>query len=248
MQAQELFRAGKLDAAIAALGAQLRDDPGNLKTRTFLFELLCFSGDYDRAEKQLNVVEQEGVRDSFLGTLVYKAALAAERTRQAMFRAEAYPVSMEHAANRRVGGKLNGRHFHTIRDADSRMREKLEVFAGGDYLWIAFHDISSLRMEAPRRLRELLWIPARVKTAASFRSRDLGEVLLPAVAPLSWQHPDGQVRLGRVSEWCEDENGNVAPFGAKTLLVDGEEVPLLEVRELEMEAVPAAREATVSAR
>ncbi len=42
MKAQELFQAGKLDEAVQALGAELRDNPADARRRTFLFELLCF--------------------------------------------------------------------------------------------------------------------------------------------------------------------------------------------------------------
>ena len=51
------------------------------------------------------------------------------------------------------------------------------------------------------------------------------------IAPLSWQHPDSAVRLGRVTEWVADDDGRPIPLGQKLLLVDGEEVSLLEVRE-----------------
>lgn len=51
MQARTLYEAGQLEEAIAALGADLRGDPTDLRRRTFLFELLCFAGEYDRAEK-----------------------------------------------------------------------------------------------------------------------------------------------------------------------------------------------------
>ena len=53
----------------------------------------CFAlrANIDRAEKQLNIVEQEGSKDSFLGTLLYKAALNAERTRQEMFETKDFP-------------------------------------------------------------------------------------------------------------------------------------------------------------
>ena len=60
MNPTELFRAGKLKESIQALGAELRDHPGDVKRRTFLFELLCFSGDYSRAEKHLNLLAQAG--------------------------------------------------------------------------------------------------------------------------------------------------------------------------------------------
>lgn len=238
MNAEQLFKAGKLSEAISALNAQLRDNPSDSKSRTFLFELLCFNGDYDRAEKQLNILEEEGSKDSFLGTLLYKAALHAERLRDEMFEKKTYPTSVLNGASTNVSGKLNGKEFGTLFDADPRIGDKLELFAGGDYLWISFHDIAMLRLQAPQKLRDLLWAPAKLLTGPTFRSRDLGEILLPAVSPLSWQHPDEEVKLGRVSEWCEDEIGEVAPFGSKVWLVDGEEFPLLEVRELEI--YPAA--------
>jgi type VI secretion system protein ImpE len=234
MDAQQLFKAGKLSEAISALNAHLRDTPADLKSRTFLFELLCFNGEYDRAEKQLNILEEEGSKDSFLGTLLYKAALHSERLRDEMFEKKTYPKQLLNGAVTNVSGKLNGKEFTTLSDADPRIGDKLELFAGGDYLWVSFSDIATIRLQPPERLRDLLWAPAKLLTGPTFHSRDLGEILLPAVSPLSWQHADEEVRLGRVAEWCEDESGEVAPFGSKNLLVDGEEFPLLEVRELEI--------------
>ena len=234
VDAQQLFKAGKLTGAISALNTQLRDNPTDQRSRTFLFELLCFAGEYDRAEKQLTILEQEGSKESMLGTLLYKAAINAEKTRQEMFEKKTFPKPLLDGAGMTVSGKLNGKEFTMLSDADSRIGEKLEVFAAGDYLWLSFHDIASIRIDPPKRLRDLLWIPAVVTTGPTFRSRELGEIMIPAMAPLSWQHPDEEVRLGRVSEWCEDEAGEVAPYGLKCILVDGEELPIVEIRELEI--------------
>ena len=237
MDAQHLFKAGKLTEAISALNVLLRDNPSDLKSRTFLFELLCFAGEYDRADKQLGILQEEGKQESLLGTLTYKAALAAERTRQEMFETKTFPkttVNVNGVTSAPVKGKLNGKEFQSLTDADPRIGDKLEVFAGPDYMWISYTDIANIRIEQPKRLRDLLWSPARLLTGPAFRSRDLGDILLPAVSPLSWQHPDEEVRLGRVSEWCADETGEVAPFGGKNLLIDGEEFPFLEIRELEI--------------
>jgi type VI secretion system protein ImpE len=241
MNAEQLYRAGKLKDAISALGLELRNDPTNAKARTFLFELLCFAGEYDRADKQLSMLEESGNKDNLIGTLLYRGALNAERTRQSMFEDKTFPPQSAEAP---VRGRLNGKEFSSISDADERIGAKLEVFAAGDYLWISFRDIAALTIAPPARLRDLLWAPAGLKTGPSFRSRDLGEVLLPALSPLSWQHPEGDVQLGRVTEWCESEDGQVAPYGQKVLLVDGEEMPLLEVRDLEIyteQAEQAAR-------
>jgi type VI secretion system protein ImpE len=64
------------------------------------------------------------------------------------------------------------------------------------------------------------------------RDFEFGEVLVPAVAPLSWQHADWQVRLGRQIDWQTLPDGEELPLGPKMLLIDGELIPILEVREL----------------
>jgi type VI secretion system protein ImpE len=66
----------------------------------------------------------------------------------------------------------------------------------------------------------------------------MGEALIPAIAPLTWQQPDPAVRLGRVTEWVELEDGTQAPVGQKMLLVDDEEFPILELRELVITHAP----------
>jgi type VI secretion system protein ImpE len=235
MDAQQLFKAGKLTEAIPALNSYLRDKPSDVRSRTFLFELLCFAGDYDRAEKQLNILQEESSQDSMFGMLLYRAALAAERTRQEMFTEKTFPqMPAETKLAEPLKGKLNGKEFSSLADADPRVGEKLEVFAAGDYLWISYSDIASIHIEPPQKLRDLIWVPAKVVAGPAFRSRELGEVLLPALSPLSWQHPDDDVRLGRATEWCVDESDEEAPYGLKNLLVDGEEFPFLEIRDLEI--------------
>jgi len=235
MNARQLFQAGRLDEAIDALGAEVRDNPTDAQRRAFLFELLCFAGQYDRAEKQLNVLGSGG-RDAEMGALLYHAALHAERLRQDMFEKQNFPVSSAKV----VGGTINGQPFETISDADPRIGPRLEVFAAGQYMWLPFEHIDSVRCEAPKRLRDLLWAPAIVRPAETFKGLEMGEAILPAIAPLTWRHPDPAVRLGRVTEWADLSDGDQAPVGQKMLLVDDEEFPILELRELEITHVPAS--------
>ena len=91
-------------------------------------------------------------------------------------------------------------------------------------------------MEAPKRLRDLLWSPALVRTGPGFKERELGEVLLPVLTPLSFQNADDAVRLGRLTVWQDTGDGQPAPAGQKMFLVDDEEFPLLELRKLEFHA------------
>jgi type VI secretion system protein ImpE len=227
---QELFRAGRLEEAITALGAEVRDNPTDARRRTFLFELLCFAGAYDRAEKHLDVLAQRG-QDAAMGTLLYRSALHAERTRQRMFGVGDTPSG---PPPRAVSGTLNGSPFQSLADADPRIGARLEIFAAGQYTWIPFEQIASVRLEPPQRLRDLLWAPAAVRTAPEFQGVELGEVLVPALTPLAGQHPTDAVRLGRMTVWGDLADGREAPIGQKLLLVDDQEFPILELRSLDI--------------
>ena len=61
--AKELFSEGRLDAAIETLGVELRSHPTDTQRRSFLFELLAFAGQYDRAEKQLDALARKRTAD-----------------------------------------------------------------------------------------------------------------------------------------------------------------------------------------
>jgi type VI secretion system protein ImpE len=228
MDALSLYRAGQLQAAIAALGDELKKQPLDAKRRIFLFELLCFAGEYDRAEKQLSVVSDSSPQAS-AGAMLYRSALHAERERQDMFARGALPQGSAHAS---PAGELNGARFSGLADADPRIGAHLEVFIAGSYTWIPFAYIEAIETEPPKRLRDLLWLPAALRTTADFRLQDLGEVLLPVIAPLSWKDPDEAVRLGRTSVWKDDPEYGQLPSGQKLLLFGDEEQPFLEMRKL----------------
>lgn len=154
MKARELFEAGKVREAEREVTAYLRDHPLDVSSRTFLFELLCFCGDFDRAEKQLGVLAQ-GNADRELGAVLYYAALHAEKTRHQVFEKQEFSKEQSSAS---CSGTLNGKPFQSLRDADPDIGPRLEVFAAGAYLWIPFEHIASLEMQAPQKLRDTLWL------------------------------------------------------------------------------------------
>jgi type VI secretion system protein ImpE len=217
-----LYREGKLREAIKALGEELRSNPLDAARRSFLFELLLFAGEYDRAEKQLDILSGANAQAA-AGTLLYRSALHAERTRSAMFANRETPPSLDGAV---YGGTWNGKPFSEIRDTDPRIGANLEVFVAGSYTWIPIHYVRVLEIEPPTTLRDLMWARARIETSADFRLQELGEVLLPVLCPLSSRHPDESVNLGRESAWELDDAQQEIPFGAKMMLVDDVEVPL----------------------
>jgi type VI secretion system protein ImpE len=223
----DAFRAGRLSEAVEALGIELRHHPADAQRRAFLFELLCFSGQYERAVKQLDVLGQ-GSKEAELGALLYKGAIRAQRERDALFADGAFPLTSAPP----VRGTLNGRPFTSLADADSRIGARLECFAAGKYLWLPLSHVATVSMAPPRALRDTLWPSVRISTGPEFRGMELGEVLLPVIAAGTSTHPDDDIRLGRVTDWLKLDDGRDAPVGLKLWLVDGEEFPLLELREL----------------
>ncbi len=242
MTAKQLFDNGQVKEAEKALTAYLRDHPADTVQRTFLFELLCFSGQYSRAEKQLSVLAQGG--KSEMGVVLYYSALHAEKSRHELFEKLQFPKT---PAAKSPAGTLNGKPFTSLRDADPEIGPRLEVFAAGAYLWIPFEHIASINLEKPTKLRDTLWIPAFVRTGPSFKGTELGEVLIPAIYPFSWKNSEESVWLGRVTEWVADDSGQQFPVGQKLLIADGEEMPLLEIRSIEFSAAEEAGATTHAA-
>lgn len=226
--ARALYEEGRLGDAIAALDGALRDDPADTRSRTFLFELLCFAGDFGRAAKQLDAISASGP-DAAVSTAWYKEALRAAEQRRDMFRSGELPDDEDDIDG--PGGTINGEPFDRIRDVDPRIGGRLEVYVGGRYTWIPFRHLERVSIEPPQRLRDLYWIPAEIEGTMEVGAQS-SSVLLPVMTPLAADHPDELVRLGRVNDWQDLEAGGEAPIGRKLLAVDDEELSLLEIREL----------------
>lgn len=243
MDASALYKAGQLSPAIEALGMELRKQPGDTKRRTFLFELLCFAGEYDRATKHLDVLAAAGP-EAESGAMLYRAALHAQRTREDMFARGELPVQSDLPS---PAGICNGKTFQTFTDEDDRVGTNLEVFLAGSYTWIPFRYIESVELQPPTRLRDLLWAPAILRTTKDFRLQDLGEVLLPTLAPMSWKHADDAVRLGRTTVWQEDADAGPVPVGQKVFVTEDTDYAMLELREVRFDAVPLSAPASAEA-
>ena len=222
--------------------ADLRNNPTDARKRTFLFELLCFAGEFDRAEKHLALLAEAGP-DAATGCLLYRAALAAERSRHDLFQKKEYPPVAESTP---VRGTWNGEPFESLEDIDSRIGPRIEIFAAGQYMWLPLAHVTSIEIQAPKKLRDLLWAPALVRTGKAFKGQELGEVLIPVLSPFSFRHSDDAVRLGRSTVWETQEDG-VFPYGQKMFDLDGDEVPILELRKLELADPQSASESRAAA-
>ncbi len=261
MQATELVREGRLDEALKTLQDQIRKDPADFKLRVFLFQLLCVLGDWDRALTQLNVASEMDA-SSMLMVAMYKPALQCEALRAEIFAGKRSPVlfgqpeewmgwivqacqleaggQVEEALALRekafesapaTGGKIDGRDFEWIADADSRLGPMIEAIVNGVLYWIPYARIHEMQVEQPADLRDTVWAPARMVWTNG------GEAfaLLPVRYPGSEKSDDGGVRLARKTEWIDAPGGTQHGLGQRMLATSAEEVPLLEVRSIEMD-------------
>lgn len=244
MKARALYNEGKLNEAIQSLAAELRDNPTDAKRRTFLFELLCFAGEFERADKHLNLLADVS-GEAKMGAVLYMSALHGERIRHKTFEERDYPSHAIDESKLR-GGKVtftNGesKDFEWMEDSDPRVGPRFELFAAGAYLWIGYEHIQEIEFQPPTKLRDLLWRPAFIRTGPSFKGTELGEVLLPALFPFSHKQADDQVRLGRSTVW--DTSGeDPIPYGQKTFLIDNQDYSIMELAKVEFNQDPEASE------
>jgi type VI secretion system protein ImpE len=263
MDAKELLDAGQLSPAIEQLNQEVRSHPSNPRLRTFLFELLCFAGDYERAERQLDVIGHQSATAE-VGVQVYRNILIAEHSRRRLFsdglrpdflfnpptythlhlgainrlretqQAEAEAlVNQAEDVRPSLKGEIEGQPFTDFRDADDLLGPFLEVIVHSNYVWFPFEQIRRLTISPPKRLRDLLWLPGTLESHFG----TVGEVFLPVHYAGSSQHEDDRIKLGRMTEWNILGKGLVLGVGQRLFLVDGTERPILEVREVTFEAL-----------
>ncbi len=256
MNATELYQAGQLDEAIAAQVAEVKARPTDQGRRLFLFELLAFAGELDRAQRQIAAVNY-GEADLDMATLNYAKLMESELARRRFFgegiepeilgtKTDSMTLRIEAAGMLRLGraveartlidqanesmpavvGKLNGRPFAFLRDADDLLAGVLEVMAQGKYFWIGLEQVVGIGTKPPRHPRDLLYLPARLDLEA-----ETGEVFLPAIYPGTSAQTDPQLKLGRATDWTTAEGGPTLGLGARLFLVDDAEMSLLECRE-----------------
>ena len=174
MNPSELYRAGRLSEAIDAQIAEVKTQPADQGRRLFLFELLAFAGELERAKRQVDAVHY-GQPDLDLATLAYSKLVDSEVARRKFFTegvppeilgetTEAIQLQIEAVGMLRLGktteaqalldqaieatpplkGTLNGKPFTSIRDGDDRFGGVLEVMAQGKYFWIALEQVVGL--------------------------------------------------------------------------------------------------------
>ncbi len=258
MDARELIRAGRLADARRELVRKVRAAPGDTASRTLLFQVLCFCGEWDRAAGHLDLIGQrDPSRET--GVQMYRNLIGAEKIRldvvrlgrRPSFLPEAPPYAEAHFAAwealergdegealriREEGrdggpvlrGTLNGAAFSGFCDTDSFFGPFLEVVVFDRYVWMPLEAVREIQVPAPKTLLETLWVPAHVTAWDGLTLN----AWLPVLYPGSWEHADDRVKLGRMTDWTSAGGPFTRARGQHVFAVGETEAALLELREL----------------
>jgi type VI secretion system protein ImpE len=255
--ATELFRAGRLQAAIDAQVQDVKAHPADSGKRVFLFELLAFAGDLDRARRHIDAATYPDP-DQDAAAQQYRTLLDAEDHRARVFRDGVMPEFLIpapdwvyprlEAVNALRAGKpadakalldksdeaappadltLNGKPAAGLRDCDDLFGPVLEVLAHGVYYWLPLGQVDAVTANPPKYPRDLIWFPVKL----AVKDGPAGDAFLPARYPVPADASD-ELKLGRATDWRQDDGGPVRGVGLRLFLAGDDAVPITEWREL----------------
>ncbi len=132
-----------------------------------------------------------------------------------------------------TAGSVEEQRFEWIADADPRLGPLLEAIVNGNYYWIPFQNIARIDIEQPADLRDVVWAPAHFTWANG--GQTVG--LIPGRYPGSESSPDAGIRLGRKTDWLEQDTELYFGSGQRMFATDHGEYPLLDVRAIKLDTL-----------
>lgn len=259
--AEEALAAGDLAGCRARLVEAVRAAPGDASLRAFLFQLSCVLGDWERADKALGVLGQLEP-DSLDMVGDYRAAIAAEKTRAAVFAGTIPPDlfgdrrpwvdDLAEALRREAAGEPEAAADLRARALEAAPADP-GVVNGERFAWFA---------DADTRLGPVLeavmngayrWIALsdiqKLEVPPPSDLRDLvwsvgvltiaegaqWPVMIPTRYPGSENPAEPALALARRTEWRELAQGHVAGLGQRMFAHPGGDVAMLDLRSLEID-------------
>lgn len=248
-----LLRDGSLDQALDAAAAVVKTRPGDTEARALYAELLCFDGQFERADVQLDsLLRLDTTLALPVGT--WRQLLRAAQTRCDVFErgatpaltrdatppvrnalkaltalregnaAEAAALCREAEAAREAQARLvNGAPVSDIRDLDDLGAGYLEVLATNGSYYWVDMDDIASVDFEPPRRQLDLLWRPTVLILADGTE---GKVFVPAIYPTATE--DDAYKLGRETDWTE-QHGLHRGVGQKMWLVGEEVLPLQDI-------------------
>lgn len=250
---------GNLTGAVEAALGLVKSNPTVYAARSFLFELSLFAGEWDRADRQLDVIGHQDA-NSAIGSLIYRQNLSAERDRLKFFSEGLRPETPDapsgyindlFTANDLVReGKtaearelldkveeerpafsvtVNGENFADFRDHNDLTMCVFEAIVKDSYVWLPFESVKSLRFLERKSLRDVYWRQAEFELTNGSN----GELFLPSLYANTWKNADDQIRLGRSVDWLDAGDDIYVGEGTRIYSMDGRDLPVLDIETIE---------------
>ncbi|MHC4398298.1 MAG: type VI secretion system accessory protein TagJ [Planctomycetota bacterium] len=259
MSAKEHYQAGRLDDAVAAAAEEVKRHPTDVDRRGFLAELLCFTGELERADKHLDAMGHQNP-EAIPGISMFRQLIRAEQARQQFFDEGRMPEFLDKPDERlrlhleasiRIREGNDGEAAEFLGQAEQK-RPKVSGTAGDEPFddLRDLDDLTASYFEVLTSTGKYYWIPMeRVETMechAPVRPRDLlwrrvhmvvcggpdGEVFLPALYAGSHTESDDQMRLGRATDWSGGDGTPARGRGQRTFLLGDQDHGILTLGNL----------------
>lgn len=269
MQALERLNAGDLSGAIRTAQESLKAKPADPSQRFLLADLLCFRGDFERAEGHYETVMKQSP-DWALPTAMARHLVRAASMRQHCFVDGAVPEFVapidevaeiqlrlwtDHRGGDAAGvqsglerlqeygdrqvGQCDGKPFVSFRDLDDSTLSCLEVMTDGG----KYYWVPWHRVEA------LDFEPVTGHRDLLWRTARLqvrggpdATVHVPVQYPATSSGHTDALLLGRETDWEEYATGLTGGIGQRVFMAGDEEVPVLEIKSLRFDPWSPAAE------
>lgn len=258
-EAKTLLDSGNLDGAIQEALNAVRSKPTDVTARIFLFELSCFSGDWERAEKQLEVIGQQDAI-AMIGSHIYKQNFKAERDRIGLFSEGLIPeclmpppnyvegllAAVSHVKDGKIkeaievvsqveenrpafAVKVNGEESADFRDCNDLTMCVFEAIVKDSYTWLPFEQVETVEFVPAKTLRDKYWMQAEIGMTNGTK----GEMFIPSLYVDTFKSDNDEIRLGKVTDWRETGEDLFIGEGVRLYQLDGGYKPISEIESIE---------------
>lgn len=259
MDSGELFKQGRLADGISLLNDEVKKHPTDPDRRSLLSVLLCFSGNLERADRQLSALATQDPGAN-VGVSLMRQLVRAEEWRQQFHKDGRVPEFLK-KPNKRA--ELHLEASVLLRDGDlagaspvldeaEEARPKLAGTSGGEAFddFRDLDDLTSSFLEVLTSTGKFYWIPLEDIVEMQFHEpripRDLlwrrctmrvhegpeGDVYLPAIYAPATEDLSEELLLGRATDWSGGEDAPVRGIGLRTFLIGDEARTILELGEV----------------
>lgn len=261
MDAHELYQAGQLNDAVAALINTVKKKPMDQQSRALLCEFMIIQGQLERADKQLDLMAHQ-TPEQAMGISLLRQLIRAEEAREQYFSQGRAPDvlaepdelmqqyfqasislrenNMQEAQGvldkaeemrKPRAGECNGKAFEDFRDLDDRTPAVFEVLTSNGKYYWVPFDLVS-SITFHAPERPLDLLWRRA-TLESTLDQAEGDVYIPCTY---YQKDETLIteahRLGRETDWLGEEGEPILGVGQRLYLVGEDALSIMELEEI----------------